>query len=79
MSNNNYSGKAFNTPRERSGARGFASNKEFSRPGVQKVGKAYKRGQEYAGPYASSDLGKDPIDRSNIGTGLSGNTDGEGE
>jgi hypothetical protein len=70
--------KAFNTPRQRGGARGFGVT-DWQRPAGQKAGKAYKRGQEFAGPYASSDLGQDPIDRSNIGTGFSGNTDGEGE
>ena len=71
----NYSGKAFNSSRERSGAKGFGVT-DWTRPPQQKGGKAYKRGQEFAGPYASSDLGKDPVDRSNIGTGLSCNTDG---
>ena len=72
------SGKVYG--RSRSGAKGFAALSEWTRPAQQKSGKAYKRrGQEYAGPYASNDLGQDPVDRSNIGTGLSGNTDGEGD
>jgi hypothetical protein len=51
-------------------------NYNWVRPGQQKADKVFKKGQEYAGPYASTDLGKDPVDRS-MPQSIAGNTDGE--
>jgi hypothetical protein len=69
------SGKPFNSSRERGGAKGFASNKEFSRPAQYKGGRVFRKGQLYK-PVYDWGMDKDPIDRS-LPQSLAGNTDSE--
>jgi hypothetical protein len=69
------SGKAFDNSRESGGARGFASNKEFTRPAQYKGGKVFKKGQEFK-PVYDWGMDRDPIDRS-LPHSLAGNTDAE--
>jgi hypothetical protein len=66
--------KAFNSSRERGGAKGFGTT-DWARPAQYKGGKVFKKGQEFK-PVYDSGLGKDPIDRS-LPQSLACNTDGE--
>jgi hypothetical protein len=69
-------GKAY-PPCGRRGEKGFGVT-DWSRPDKQGSGKAQRSGQAFEGAYTDG-MGRDRIDRSAWHTGLSGNTDQEGE